>query len=635
MINANGGNDEVHGGQGNDVIYGGSGDDAIYGGDGTDVIFGDKPFSNESNEMSGMIIARSDNANGAQLPYTLVPHDLKGMVDADGKYISPFFSVADENGTKVDTIKTFDFDMKYSRKNSAELSKWLTFMSNTAKGLFLKTLSHAEASVSNGSDVIDGGNGADVIFGDDGRNATDKVQAALAGGDDVITGGAGNDFIDGDAGADKIDGGSGMDIIYGGRGGDTLEGGSGMDFVFGDDGWADYENKGSGQWFGQGVVVANGKPVFGDVADVAGKVFGISNEAVSRKGGGDDTIIAGNDSDFIDGQSGNDTYKVQFMGGTQEVVTNVMDSGDDKDDKLNVIGTLEGDDIVVNASDAGLGLIARSLGAYSKSKYERVNYWKSGTNGGVESASVETRAGSDTINVNGTLTAMDINAGTDNDSVNIGVMDYGKPSQYADMNSLDVYDKSVIETPVGFLSEGTRHALSVSGGAGDDTITVNHTNAALSLYGGLGDDTFNVKSYVDVKKNPILNHGQISVIGGDRWPGSASASGETNNGTLNIYGLPVSSKYMVAPHHILTTNLDVTFAAIRNMNLTGSTEQDAFYCYECPSIAQHINANGGDDLIYNSNFKNFGDQDYLMRLPSGATKAAVADAIKKDSQKLE
>lgn len=635
MINANGGNDEVYGGMGNDVIYGGSGDDAIYGGDGTDVIFGDKPFSNESNEMSGMIIARSDNANGAQLPYTLVPHDLKGMVDADGKYISPFFSVADENGTKVDTIKTFDFDMKYSRKNSAELSKWLTFMSNTAKGLFLKTLSHAEASVSNGSDVIDGGNGADVIFGDDGRNATDKVQAALAGGDDVITGGAGNDFIDGDAGADKIDGGSGMDIIYGGRGGDTLEGGSGMDFVFGDDGWADYENKGSGQWFGQGVVVANGKPVFGDVADVAGKVFGISNEAVSRTGGGDDTIIAGNDSDFIDGQSGNDTYKVQFMGGTQEVVTNVMDSGDDKDDKLNVIGTLEGDDIVVNASDAGLGLIARSLGAYSKSKYERVNYWKSGTNGGVESASVETRAGSDTINVNGTLTAMDINAGTDNDSVNIGVMDYGKPSQYADMNSLDVYDKSVIETPVGFLSEGTRHALSVSGGAGDDTITVNHTNAALSLYGGLGDDTFNVKSYVDVKKNPILNHGQISVIGGDRWPGSASASGETNNGTLNIYGLPVSSKYMVAPHHILTTNLDVTFAAIRNMNLTGSTEQDAFYCYECPSIAQHINANGGDDLIYNSNFKNFGDQDYLMRLPSGATKPAVADAIKKDSQKLE
>ena len=629
MINANGGNDEVYGGQGNDVIYGGSGDDTIYGGDGTDVIFGDKPFDEY------MTIARSDNANGAQLPYTLVPHDLKGMVDADGKYISPFFSVVDENGTKVDTVKTFDFDFKYSRKNSAELSKWLTFMSSTANGLILKNLSRAEESVTNGSDVIDGGNGADVIFGDDGKNAVDAGKETLTGGRDDIKGGAGNDFIDGDAGADRIDGGSGMDIIYGGRGGDTLDGGSGMDFVFGDDGWADYENKGSGQWFGKNGVVANGKPVFGEVANVAGKVFGISNEAKSRQGGGDDTIVAGNDSDFIDGQGGNDTYKVQFMGGTQEVVTNVMDSGDDKDDKLNVIGTLEGDDIVVNASDAGLGLIARSLGAYSKSKYERVNYWKSGTNGGVESASVETRAGSDTINVNGTLTAMDINAGTDNDSVNIGVMDYGKPSQYADMNSLDVYDKSVIETPVGFLSEGTRHALSVSGGAGDDTITVNHTNAALSLYGDLGDDTFNVKSYVDVKKNPILNHGQISVIGGDRWPGSASVSGEATNGTLNIYGLPVSSKYMVAPHHILTTNLDVTFAAIRNMNLTGSMEQDAFYCYECPSIAQHINANGGDDLIYNSNLKNFGEQEYLMRLPSGATKAAVADAIKKDSQKLE
>ena len=211
MINANGGDDEVHGGMGNDVIYGGSGDDAIYGGDGTDVIFGDKPFDEY------MTIARSDNANGAQLPYTLVPHDLKGMVDADGKYISPFFSVADENGTKVDTIKTFDFDIKYSRKNSAELSKWLTFMSNTAKGLFLKSLSHAEESVSNGSDVIDGGNGADVIFGDDGRNASDVGKEAISLSADVITGGAGNDFIDGDAGSDKINGGSGMDVVYGGE----------------------------------------------------------------------------------------------------------------------------------------------------------------------------------------------------------------------------------------------------------------------------------------------------------------------------------------------------------------------------------------------------------------------------------
>ena len=622
MINANGGNDEVYGGMGNDVIYGGSGDDTIYGGDGTDVIFGDKPFDEY------MTIARSDNANGAQLPYTLVPHDLKGMVDADGKYISPFFSVVDENGAKVDTVKTFDFDFKYSRKNSAELSKWLTFMSSTANGLILKNLSRAEESVSNGSDVIDGGNGADVIFGDDGKNAVDAGKEALTGGRDDIKGGAGNDFIDGDAGSDKIDGGSGMDIIYGGRGSDTLDGGSGMDFVFGDDGWADYENKGSGQWFGKSGVVANGKSVFGDIADATGKVFGISNEAKSKAGGGDDTIIAGNDSDFVDGQSGNDTYKVQFMGGSSEVITNVMDSGDDADDSMKVFGTLDADNLVIRDSDAGLGLVALLPDGADKKSLERVNYWKTSgrKDSGVDSVYVETKSGADTVAVDSVLTPTTVDTGDDNDTVNIGQIYNSARSASAGLNALDAFNNSIIKTADGkYMSVGPDLSVAVKGGVGDDTVNVLHTDASVSLFGNLGDDTFNVYSILDENQKAIKNNGQIAIVGGSTISSFGNGSTESENGTLNIYGLPYASTYLLGEHNVVSANMDVSFAALRQLKLYGSEASDSIFSKSIAQIAVEVVDPGENDEFYFSNPPNgYG------RFPSDATEDDVRMLIESE-----
>ena len=692
-IHAKGGNDEIHGGQGNDVIYGGAGDDTIYGDDGTDVIFGDAPVEN-------MTIARSDNDknSGAQLPYGFVAHDLKGMKDAEDNYISPFFNVKDG----VDIVSIFNFVEKYVEKNfpesteienseKTELSEteedseicararvetllrnelndleqkeksktlveafadwWLNRQTEQAdyeeEDLVVEALNSFVASEddsSNGSDVIDGGNGADVIFGDDGKNAVDAGKEAFTGGNDVIAGGAGNDFIDGDAGDDTIDAGSGMDVVYGGRGNDTLNGGSGNDFVFGDDGWVEYKKDSptDDQWFNKNGVIESGEAVFGETIASVGRAFGVSNEAKSNNGGGDDTIIAGNDSDFIDGQSGNDTYKVQFMGGDNETVTNVLDSGNDANDKVKVFGTIENDNVFVRASDAGLGVIARAVNANDMSKIERINYWKLYDNDGVEFASVDTGAGSDTIEIDSTLTPTDVNGGDDNDRIQLGVMYSGLPSSLTVTNPLDVYDSSIMHVKDGYLSIGTEHSLSIKGGAGDDIIDVYHTDASLALFGNVGKDTFNINSVVDKKGNGVKNHGQISIVGGTTHTRITTTDRFYNaKNIVNVFGLPYGSTYSFEHCHLLASNLDISFNGIRDFYLYGSQEQDSFYVQKNSNLTNavhHIEGNGGfDHLIYGEDDLYYGIRfsECVEKMPSGMTFGDVSDIIHEESKKQE
>lgn len=582
FINGNAGDDEIHGGQGNDVIYGGSGDDAIYGDDGTDVVFGDAPFK------ADMTIARSDDKNNlgsgesALLPYSLVPHDLKGQKDASGNYISPFFS---REGV-LDTIKMFDFNKWFWSKNFADIeadSERQTLIADVRE--LIENGTYAEESPTPGSDTIDGGNGSDVIFGDDGRNPDDLDNESAVSGNDRINGGAGNDFIDGDAGDDTINAGTGNDIVYGGLGDDTLDGGAGNDFVFGDDGWAGYENVGDGTWFNKDGVITDGKAVFGETVDALGKVFGISNNAKSKAQGGDDTIIAGNGSDFVDGQSGDDTYKVQYMGGDNETFTNVMDSGvgssdkkDDTYDKMMVYGTTADDFVTVSESDVGLGRIALKKYDDAGNTYmERVNFWSAGVSGGLEFISVETGLGQDRVNVYNTSTIMEIDAGADNDSIYVGVLDYGKPSDYVSNSPLDVFDNSVVRTTRGYLSVGAQHALSIKGGSGDDAITVNHTNAALALFGNMGNDTFDMNSYIDPStQKEIKNLGRISIAGGGGYTEKNTYVDSVNN-KVNVYGLSFDCKYFIDVSRLVSQSFDINYNGIANFNLFDDNEGSLFY----------------------------------------------------------
>ena len=581
---ANGGDDEIYGGQGNDVLLGGSGDDAIYGGNGTDVIFGDMPY------RSDMVIARSDDAKGAQLPYGFVAHDLKGMVDALGNYISPFFEVIDENGTKIDTVKMFDFVSEFYDRNLVKILGNSTLVRETYMAT-LRGFAFVEESASNGSDVIDGGNGADVIFGDDGRNAVDAKKAVIAGGDDVIRGGAGNDFIDGDAGADKIDGGSGMDVVYGGRGNDVIDGGSGKDFVFGDDGWADYESMKEGQWFNKNGVASADKSVFGETIVSVGKTFGISNEAESRTGGGDDTIIAGNDSDFVDGQSGNDTYKVQFMGGSGAAFTNIMVSGDDANDSLKVLGTLADDNLLVRASDKGLGMIGLLPNGADKASLERINYWKvaNRNNSGIEYTSVETDFGNDSVSIDGTLSVMVVDSGSGKDVINVGQMYNSKRSSAAGLNALDVFSDSTLATSEGYLSAGNQFSLTIKGGYGADIINVLHTGAPLSIEGNANTtpgDECNVFTFKDEKSDSVVkNAGVISLL--------------NSFGRVNYYGSQAKDTIIYDNGNLLSsaTEIESLSSSAPKFDIYGGDGNDAVYILSGgSSVVYHGNNNDSVDI---------------------------------------
>ena len=631
-IRANGGNDEVHGGQGNDVVYGGSGNDAIYGGDGTDVIFGDTPFK------SDMVIARSDNSNESQLPYTLVAHDLKGMEDINKICISPFFNVIEENGKKIDVVKLFDFVDEYVDRSWNSLSQSKNDLlkdalvgceSDEEKIISLKEmfsdLTSVEEKVSNGSDVIDGGNGADVIFGDDGKDAADD------GGDDVITGGAGNDFIDGDAGADTINGGSGMDIVYGGRGNDTLDGGSGKDFVFGDDGWADYERttwQGT-QWFGQTLILGFEEEAFGETIASVTSVFGIPDNAKSNLGG-DDTIVAGNDSDFVDGQGGNDTYKIHFMGGPNKIVTNVMDSGNDTNDSMTVYGTLIDDNILIRSTDWGLGMIGLLPDGADKTALERVNYWRPHENGGVDFVSVESDDGDDLIAVDGTLTAMSIDSGSGDDVINIGQLyDFFIEQVY------DCFDHNTISVQQGKLSLGNQHSLYVNGGLGKNVYNVLHVNGALSIQGGSDRRDmalYNLFSFIGSDGSVVKNKGAVTLFGKDSWGTGRPYFGfnyTTDNGytmtledlirsqdfsgVVNFYGTSSSDTFIYTDTALLSDAYEVLFYGAGYYNIDVRGGDKVYHAYnDMDATENSTTQNNFNSLVKNLKAKNANNIEVLF-----------------------
>jgi Ca2+-binding RTX toxin-like protein len=141
-----------------------------------------------------------------------------------------------------------------------------------------------------GNDQLLGADGSDTLHGEAGNDA-------LYGGDDDDTlygnnfndtmhGGAGNDALQGSAGNDNLSGDIGSDDLQGGLDDDTLSGGLGNDSLFG--GW--------------------GKDLLNGVEDntATAGIQDIDQADFLNGGGGDDTILAGQD-DIITAGAGDDT----------------------------------------------------------------------------------------------------------------------------------------------------------------------------------------------------------------------------------------------------------------------------------------------------------------------------------------
>jgi Ca2+-binding RTX toxin-like protein len=598
------GDDEIYGGQGNDILIGGNGTDKIYGYDGADVIFGDTPVN------PNMVIADTGDTVG------ILPYDYLSSDYYDSKSSHPLFSSA---GLVLTTPQQHFVNLPFEKIKSivysgeqinvnklTVLSKILGLNEDELKtndsydrtkidAAILSKLSKIQddGGSSNSTDYIYGGNGSDIIFGDDGADG-----ASASGGNDVIEGGADNDFVDGDAGDDRITGGSGEDIIYGGQGNDTLDGGAGNDIVFGDDGWADINgsNESASSLFGVNNV---DNLVFGYT--LAGFVdnFGILPDATSISSGGKDFIYAGNGSDVVDGQGSDDVVLVNFMGEFYQAYTNVFDSGSTFGDELAIEGTIANDDVLIRASDAGLGLVALlPVEGSDKSKLERVNFWKTeGRDEGVDIVSVDTGAGADRITLDGTLSAIAIDSGAGDDEIFVGQQfDTERSAAGANVQVEDQF--STEATMGGHLSAGVKHATSITAGSGDDTVTVLHTSAPLALSGKSGDDTFNIHLFVDDDNNPIMN-GPVTVIGG------------TGEDLLNVVGSEGDDTFVYTSEGVSASGVSIQSISIESDHIYGGKGDDSFYLLSSREN-QHVYMEGGDgnDSFYNGGVQT--DEHYIQ-----------------------
>jgi Ca2+-binding RTX toxin-like protein len=201
-----------------------------------------------------------------------------------------------------------------------------------------------------GADAISAGEGADFVNGGIGR---DVIFAGA--GDDHVFGGAESDIVYGDAGADRIFGDQGNDLITAGAGDDTVFGGSGNDLIvaeIGDGNDAYFGDEGIG---GTGIDTLDMSAATADVTVNLGSgplmngsasssqtgndtIWGIENV---NTGSGNDTIIASNAVNVMNGGAGNDTFKF---------LTTAAANGD------TIHGFEPGDRIDLSGIDANTGM---------------------------------------------------------------------------------------------------------------------------------------------------------------------------------------------------------------------------------------------------------------------------------------
>jgi len=184
-----------------------------------------------------------------------------------------------------------------------------------------------------GNDILYGGNGQDDLFGGAdndqlyGGRHTDNLTGGsgddqLFGGtyDDVLYGGTGNDMLDGGGSRDELYGGIGNDVLTGGGSHDQLYGGEGddtfvasigdrADIYVGDDGTG---NVGV-DTLDMSAITANITVDFGAGFTQSSQTWRDTITEIENvvTGSGDDTIVANEVVNVMDGGDGNDIFRFQ------------------------------------------------------------------------------------------------------------------------------------------------------------------------------------------------------------------------------------------------------------------------------------------------------------------------------------
>ena len=362
-----------------------------------------------------------------------------------------------------------------------------------------------------GNDTINGLGGADTIWGD--------------AGNDTLQGGSGTDTLDGGAGSDNVNGGAGDDILVV-RGAealkDTLVGGNG-DEVLGDalkvEGVVaaslvsfDASAQGFERWIGNGQALlgtsAGDRLDLSGLSSISGLPFvdgGLGNDTLIGFGGSDDLRGgAGNDNldgrggaDVMSGGLGNDVYHVDDQG---DVVLELANGGVDTvfaSIDFSLAGTnlenaaVEGvagrtltGNALVNVLTGGQGADTlfgdagddKLFGGAGQDLLDGGD-GKDSLDGGLGADTMVGGLGSDTYIIDdaGDVAVENAGAGTDTARVSAGTWTMS-----------DDVDILIFTGEGGFQGVGNALANSMTGGAGDDTLS--GLAGADKLAGGLGND---------------------------------------------------------------------------------------------------------------------------------------------------
>jgi Ca2+-binding RTX toxin-like protein len=274
-----GGNDFITGGAGDDSVFGGAGNDTIVGNNGLNLLVGDLGEVNRDTATGTLLGSNGPEFAGGN-------DTIAGGSDLDvilGGGGSDTIVAGAGNDLVIGDGGTFNFTA--NRPVTA------------AAGSFAGAADDIQGN--EGTDTILGGVGADTISGGAGRNVL------IGEGGSVRWAGLLHIAVvseaSPDGGADLITGGDDEDLIFGGSAGDTIRGGLGADAILGDDGTAVFANGFLGTFADHFVTTVQSRPYDSDGDDT---IFGEAGDDVIHGGAGNDAIDAGGGTNLVVGDHG-------------------------------------------------------------------------------------------------------------------------------------------------------------------------------------------------------------------------------------------------------------------------------------------------------------------------------------------
>lgn len=421
--------------------------------------------------------------------------------------------------------------------------------------------------------------GNDTIRLDETNGALPAANLFGGDGNDALIGGSGNDLLFGQAGNDALIGGAGNDLLFGGAGNDTLTGGTGSDQMFGEAGndrmiW----NPGDGTDLmegGDGIDTAevnggNGAEVFTLTANGTRVRFdrlspapfsldiGTTENLVLNMNGGDDVFTAGNGlagliNLTVDGGAGNDTItggdgNDTLLGGDgNDVITGgrgndllIGGAGDDTftwnpgDGSDTVEGQDGTDTLQFNGANVAEKMTISANGARTRLTRDVGNVTMDLN--GIEHINIAALGGADNITVqdlthtsvtqvnidlsapagsgDGAADQVTVNGTAGNDNIQIVASGIGILGAGGSFSINGLAEQVNING-----AEAANDRLTISSGAGNDTINASLLNAGiigLTLDGGAGNDAI------------IGSAGNDTLLGGD---GNDTVTGGRGNDT--------------------------------------------------------------------------------------------------------